>query len=134
MYFAKYVAAGSTALLIHLSILKILIKTFDVVPVVASAVGFIVACIVNYSLQHTVVFSSNRRPMAHTARRYVVVTSVLLGVNSVLFALFNSIVGAPPMLAQIAATGCVFIANFFFNLHFTFSVRGPAVSSNRVSL
>ena len=127
-YFAKYVVVGSTALVLHLAILKFLIKTFHVLPVAASAAGFIVACIANYFLQHTVVFSSIR-PMAKTARRYVLVTSALLGVNSVLFMLFNSVIGASPMLAQIAATGCVFVANFFFNRHFTFSPRGPAINS-----
>ena len=119
-YFGKYVASGSAALLVQLAVLTLMINAFHVDPVAASTAGFIVACVVNYSLQHLLVFSSDRS-MAVTASRYVAVTTVMLGVNALVFAAFNRLGGLSPVVAQILATGCVFIANFVCNRHFTFA-------------
>jgi putative flippase GtrA len=120
IYFTKYIIVGIAAMSTHLAILATLIKAFHFLPLIASSFGFVAASILNYGLQRTLVFSSDL-PIVTTAGRYVFITSGMLAVNAVLFALFYSIVELPPILAQATATLCVFIGNFFCNRHYTFS-------------
>jgi putative flippase GtrA len=87
-------------------------------PWQASAAGFVIACAFNYSLQRLWVFQSNRSQVA-ALPRYVAITTVMLGINTMLFTALSES-GLPPLVAQTVTTGCVFVLNFFGNRYFTF--------------
>src|SRR5262249_38624798 len=86
MTFLRYFVAGSLAFAAHLAILETLLMAGLRPPWAASAAGFVLACVVNYSLQYAWVF---RATLAHhtAASRYISITLAMLGVNTAIFAL-----------------------------------------------
>nr|WP_294546094.1 GtrA family protein [uncultured Rhodopila sp.] len=115
--FLRYAIAGGLALALHLIVLQSLLSiACPALP--ASAIGFVLACALNYTLQKLWVFRSSR---AHAVAlpRYVGITTVMLGVNTLLFGLLHGL-GLAPLAAQTATTGCVFVLNFLGNRRFTF--------------
>ena len=125
MYFARYVVVGGTAFLLHVAILEVLLAAGLPSATAASAIGFVAACVVNFTLQRTVVFHS-RRGWRMAALRYVVVTLAMLGVNTVIFFMLNAWLGVPPIAAQAVTTGAVFVLDFFCGRHFTFAVTAAS--------
>lgn len=121
MYFARYVLVGGTAFLLHVTILEGLLGAGLSSATAASAIGFVAACVLNFTLQRTVVFNS-RRGWRAAALRYVIVTLAMLGLNTAIFFMLNAWLGLPPIAAQTTTTGAVFVLNFFCNRHFTFAV------------
>ena len=119
--FARYIVAGGSAFAVHLAVLELLLTAGVAPAFLASAAGFVVACVVNYSLQRVWVFRSGRG-LVDSAVRYAGVTVVMLAVNTALFALLQAGLGLSPALAQTFATGGVFVLNFFCNRSFTFGV------------
>jgi putative flippase GtrA len=116
--FCRYIVVGGGALGIHLIVLQALLMARACEPWMASAIGFIVACTFNYTLQRLWVFASDR-PHTVALPRYVAITTFMLGVNTILFAMLFGL-GLPPLVAQTITTGCVFVLNFFANRRFTF--------------
>jgi putative flippase GtrA len=121
--FLRYLVVGSGALGVHLVILEVLLLAGTHPPWIASAIGFVVACVFNYLLQRLWVFRSSRSH-AITLPVYIAVTTIMLGVNTVLFVLLLRL-SLPPLVAQTATTACVFILNFFSNRCITFGQRAP---------
>ncbi len=119
--FLRYVMVGSAALGVHLVVLQALLLAKACPPWMASAIGFVVACVFNYLLQRLWVFRSSRSHMI-ALPVYAAITTIMLGVNTVLFALLLGF-GLPPLVAQTATTACVFVLNFFGNRHITFGRR-----------
>jgi putative flippase GtrA len=119
--FLRYVVVGGSALGLHLAVLQTLLWADACSAWAASAVGFVVACVFNYSLQRLWVFQSDRSH-AVALPRYIAITTVMLGVNTALFAMLFGF-GFPPLAAQTVTTGCVFVLNFFSNRHFTFGAK-----------
>ena len=119
----KYVASGGLAALAHLGILYILVEFFFMNPVVASAIGFCAAIMVNYNLQYHWVFTSDM-PHGTAFIRYVTVTLGMLAVNTLIFWLMTSYLGIGYLIAQILTIGFIFIANYLINRNFTFAEEG----------
>ena len=116
----RYFIVGGLAFAVHLVLLESLIGLGLAVPAAASAIGFVFACIVNYTAQHRWVFRSDARHMS-AAPRFVVVALAMLGANMVLFILLNSAAGLLPAAAQTVTSGVVFLGNFLLNRSFTFA-------------
>lgn len=118
--FVRYVMVGGSALGLHLAVLQGLLWA-ACTPWIASAIGFVIACVLNYSLQRLWVFRSTRSHMA-AAPRYVAITTVMLGVNTLLFSVLYG-AGLPAVAAQTVTTGCVFVLNFLGNRYVTFAAH-----------
>lgn len=117
MSFARYIAVGGTALGLHLLVLQLLLLAGTQASS-ASATGFVMACVFNYSMQRLWVFRSARSHKA-ALPRYVGITTAMLMVNTALFTLLYQ-AGVPPLAAQCVTTACVFLLNYFANRHVTF--------------
>ena len=117
----RYVVVGGTALAIHLMVLQLLLRMHACAPWMASAFGFIVARLLNYTLQRLWVFRSDRSH-ATALPRYVAITGVMMAVNTAAFAMLFAC-GLPPLPAQTLTTGGVFVLNFFANCRFTFGAK-----------
>ena len=120
--FLRYGIAGGSALGVHLLVLWGLHHGLGVDKVLASALGFLFAIPVNYWLQHRFVFRS-KSDHRIAATRYVATTMAGLALNTVLFAAATLVLAIPYLLAQVAVTVLVFIANFLVNRAFTFAAR-----------
>ena len=117
--FFRYTVSGVIATIVHVGILTFLVELIYLNPTVSSAIGFIVACCLNYILQHYLVFSANGK---HTVLvlRYVVVTLSTFVINIGLFWCLYHLVGVWYPAAQLIATGMIFLLNFFINRSYTF--------------
>jgi putative flippase GtrA len=99
--------------------------SFD--PTFASALGFCMAVIVNYKMQYHWTFkSAGSHKTIFT--RYVFITFIMLGVNTLIFWFLYEVQGLVYLLAQIIATGMVMFMNFAINKNYTF------VSPNKISV
>ena len=118
--FGRYLVSGGTAAATHFAVLIALVEAAAVEATVASAIGFVLACAVNYTLQYGFTFGS-AVPHAVAGSRYAAVTSATLLVNTAIFWLLASMIGVPYVVAQVFATGVVVVLNFFINMHYTFA-------------
>lgn len=120
--FIRYFIGGLTALLVHLLCLAMLVEWFNIAPTIASGIGFIVATIVNYTLQHRWVFGVAGGHRVFFSR-YIAVTLSTFTLNIVLFWIIHQLLGVAYLLTQIVVTGSIFILNFIINRSYTFRVK-----------
>lgn len=117
--FGKYVVSGLLALSGHLLVLTLLVEGWAMNVTLATSLGFCVGLLVNYIIQHQWVF---RVDGAHRTlfTRFVSVTLLTFALNILLFRLAYERFGLSYLLAQVTATGVIFIANFVINVRYTF--------------
>src|SRR3984957_19670816 len=125
VYFARYLVVGGLAYLLHIAPLEALLVAGLPSPTAPPAIGFVAACIFNFTLQRTVVFRSSRG-WRDAGWRYATVTLVMLGANTAIFFALNETSGLAPGAAQTITTGGVFLLNFFCNRRFTFAATPGA--------
>ena len=119
LVFAKYFMSGSTAVVVHFAVMIALVELLSAPPPFGSFVGFTTGTIVNYYLQYTWTFRSNQsHRLAFT--RYVMITLSMLVLNLLIFQLAWQYFGVEYKIAQLFATGIVFLANFSINSCYTF--------------
>jgi putative flippase GtrA len=118
--FVKYGFAGATAVLVHFLVLAALVEWFSVHATLATGVGFVVGCLVNYALQYRWVFGATGAHRA-LATRYALVTSVTFVLNILLFHALLTGFYMWYGLAQAIATIVVFLVNFEINRRYTFA-------------
>lgn len=125
--FAKYFISGGTALGVHLLVLTTLVELFGVMPLVATAAGFIVSVCVNYVGQRLWVFGVGGAHGAMFAR-FVVVTILTFAANIAFFHLLNDVIGLWYFASQVVASAVLFVVNFVVNRHYTFRPRGDGAA------
>ena len=120
--FFRYFIAGASALGLHFLVMAVLIGSGTSSELAASAAGFIAGCLLNYTLQYYFTFASD---VDHTQAmlRYTVVTLGMLLVNLLIFQGLLS-AGAGWFIAQVIASGAVFLGNFMINRRYTFARQG----------
>jgi putative flippase GtrA len=116
----KYVISGGTAVLVHMLLLLGFVELLGLHKVLATTIGFAVGSAVNYTLQYHFVFRSTC-PHLHSAFKYVVVTTAMLGLNSLLFWVLITSLALWYMAAQALTISIIFLLNFLVNRSFTFS-------------
>lgn len=117
--FIRYGIAGGTAASLLFCILIILVAYFDVDPILSSAIAFITASLVNYSLQYFWAFKSTTSHLTAFIR-YTSITLLMLGVNTLIFLILNTGMGIYYLMAQVTSTLVVFILNYSLNRSYTF--------------
>ena len=117
--FTKYVICGGLSALTWLVLLWIGVELLALPKTISSFIGFCVASIINYRLQHKVVY---KKSGGHGLffKRYVLVTSIMQIVNIVMFWGLVTYTSIQYMLAQILVIGFVFICNYVINSTYTF--------------
>lgn len=120
LQFLRYGLAGSAAAATHLIVLVLLSEIARTPETLASAVGFCCAVPVNYALQHRFVFNRSSQHLLFFPR-YVSITLLTLGLNTLLFWLLTSGLGLFYVASQVVTIGLVVPLNYLFNRHFTFA-------------
>jgi len=117
--FYRYFAAGGTAAACHFLVLAVLVEVYRIDPTIATAVGFVVAIFVNYSIQYHWTF---RTQVSHKSAltKYVTITTIMFFLNTSLFWLGVSAFDQSYLLIQIVVTMLIFLANFYLNRRFVF--------------
>jgi len=117
----RYLVSGSIAAIVHFGLLVILIEWVAFHPTWASALGFMVAIFINYSLQFHWTFAVKGKDLHRIVfTRYLFVTCLTLCLNTLLFWSMNGIIGFNYLYSQIVATGIVLIINLLINQKYTF--------------
>lgn len=118
---ARYLVSGSAAALVHFGFLIFLVEMFLFNPTLASALGFIAAVFVNYSLQYHWTFEIQGNGLHKVYfTRYLLVTLMTLILNTSIFWSLNEVAGLQYIFSQILATGIVLVVNFMINQNYTF--------------
>ena len=116
--FARFTGVGAIGTAAHYALLFAL-TSVAVDPVAASAAGFVLGALVNYLLNRRYTFASDIAHRTGAPRFFAVATAGLL-LNTALMTALVSGVGMHYFPAQLAATVCVLIWNFFANRCWTF--------------
>lgn len=119
LVFAKYFTSGLTAVFVHFVVMIGLVELLSMPPLFGSFAGFSAGTMVNYYLQYSWTFRSSQ---SHRLAffRYMTITITMLFLNLLIFQLAWQQLGLEYKLAQLFATGVVFLANFGINSRFTF--------------
>jgi len=117
--FIKYVISGGLSALTWLILLWIGVELLALPKTLSSFIGFCVASIINYSLQHRLVFKKSG-DHGLFFKRYVLVTSIMQIVNIAMFWGLVTYTSIQYILAQAIVIGFVFICNYIINSTYTF--------------
>ncbi|KAF0814770.1 hypothetical protein IGB42_00825 [Andreprevotia sp. IGB-42] len=101
------------------------VRYLYVSPPVASAVGFLLGSLFNYTLNYLFTFQSSKSHL-HAASRYYAVLAVGWLLNYALMALFTSHLIIHYLLAQVITTGICFIWHFTGSRLWAFREKPPA--------
>jgi putative flippase GtrA len=117
--FFRYAGAGAVGTAAHYALLFALVQFTRTDAVTASTAGAILGALVNYGLNHRFTFASSR---AHhvSLPRYTVVALGGIVLNGLVLAAVLAVTGLHYLVAQLAATGAVFVAGYLVNRRWTF--------------
>ena len=110
---ARYIVAGGTGAIVHLSVLTALVELLNIYPVLASIGGFLCAFGVSFSLQKFWTFRNHDRATAPRQMMiYFGIQVVNLGLNVLLMYAFIEWVGIQYFVAQVATIGLLAIESY----------------------
>ena len=118
----RYGVAGGTALTVWLGVLALMVEVFAINETLASAIGFICATPVNYTLQKVYVFKSSAN-ISSSFSIYCAITVTTLAINTFLFWLILTYSNLHYTLVQIITTVFIVLLNYYANRTFTFASR-----------
>ena len=119
-----YVGAGGIATGCHYVSTVGLVELAGVRPVIASAMGFAVGALVKYGLNYFVAFRSEERHSL-AVPRFVLMLTILLGLNTLVFALLQEGLGLHYMVAQVLTTGLLIPPGYLLSRMWVFRSAGP---------
>lgn len=116
--FLRFLTVGATATLIQYAILALLVEAFGIDPALASATGFALSAVANYSLNRSFTFRSS---VAHRIAVFRFAAVVVLGL-AVTYGLMHALtwIGMHYLLAQVITTIVVLLLNFTLGSLWTF--------------
>jgi putative flippase GtrA len=115
----RYGLAGAVGTALQYAILVSLVQFARAPAVAASTVGAIAGALVNYVLNHRWTFASDRTH-EHALPRFAAVALAGIAINAIVMGTMLSLVGVHYLVAQIVATGVVFVVSFLVNRAWTF--------------
>jgi putative flippase GtrA len=127
--FRRFLAVGATATGVHYCALIGGVEVLHINPTMSSSAGFTIGAIANYLLNHRYTFESSA-PHLRAASRFLVIAILGLGLNAALMWLFTQRAAWQYLVAQVIATGCVLLWNFWGNAFWSFAT--PAVAQSRL--
>ena len=117
--FSRFALVGGIATAAQYLILIALVDLLGWGAVFASALGYAASTLLNYALNRSFTFASQRAHLA-ALPRFLLVAASGLAMNTGLMWVFTVGAGLYYLLAQVLATGIVLVWNFVLNSHWTF--------------
>ncbi len=118
--FLRFTVAGASSTLAQFGILIFLVENFHINPTLASAIGFLFGCVVNYIILYYWAFNSNGKHSVLIVR-YTLVMTITLILNIVVFWTMTEVLIIWYPVSQFVAVCFVAIANFILNRFYTFT-------------
>ena len=129
--FLRFAAVGALGTAAHYALLLVLVEGAGVDPVAGSVAGFLLGALVNYTLNRTLVFRSDRAH-AEALPRFLAVAGVGLGWNALLMYILVDFAGVHYLLAQILTTAILLVWHYLGNALWTFRKGAEDGSGKRV--
>jgi len=117
--FSLFSLMGAVGTAAHYALLFFLVSRMGVHPVPASVAGAVLGAFINYLLNYRFTFRSNRKHQ-EALPRFLAIAATGLALNTVLMWLMVEPLRVHYLIAQLIATGCVLVWNYFGNRHWTF--------------
>lgn len=117
--FLRFAAVGALGTAAHYSLLLALVEGAGVDPVAGSVAGFLLGALVNYTLNRTLVFRSDRDHV-EALPRFLAVAGMGLGWNALLMYVLVDFAGIHYLLAQILTTAVLLVWHYLGNALWTF--------------
>ena len=119
--FFKFAGCGIVATFTQYLILIILVRTISLNPILASAIGFIIAALINYSLNYHLTFCCKKSHVPTVVKFFV---TALIGIilNTFVLSLTIARLHFYYLWAQVIATFFVLFWNFTCNSLWTFRI------------
>lgn len=117
--FLRYAGAGVVGTAAHYALLFVLVQFAGAHPIAASTAGATLGALVNYALNHRYTFASDK---AHhvSLPRYAAVAAAGIALNAIVLAALLAPGALHYLVAQVVATGAVFVAGYLVNRRWTF--------------
>lgn len=117
--FLLFACVGAGGTLAHYAVLIAVVEAGGLSPLAGAAAGFIVGGLVNYVLNRSVVFRSDR---AHTEAlpRFFIIAGTGLLWTLLLMAGMTDGLGIPYLAAQVLTTGILLVWHYLLNRIWTF--------------
>ncbi len=108
----RFSVSGAISVAVQFIVLVGLVRIVHLNPTLSSALGFFCSCLTNYFLLYYWAFAAQGKH-GGVAIRYAVVMIVTMGLNVLIFWLFNTRFHVWYPFAQMVATATTSLANFF---------------------
>ena len=115
-----YGALGLVGTAGHYFILFLLVNLAALPVVLSSSCGFVVGAIVNHELNRRFLFHGTQRSYGGSAVRFFIVAGAGFLVNLSVIYVLAAVFSVYYLLAQVVATGLVFLVTFLINKLWTF--------------
>lgn len=116
----RYGAAGVVGTLAHYMMLLGAVELFGLSVLSATSMGFFLGAIVNHELNRRFVFDARGKSYGHTAMKFSIIAVVGFCINLAAMFVLNSLLALQYFVAQVFATGLVFLITFLLNKSWTF--------------
>lgn len=117
--FAKFATVGAIGTLAHYTVLIVAVELWKTDAVLASSAGALTGALVNYALNYSFTFASDKRHR-DALPRFLLVAGVGFVLNGLLMAMITGVFQVMYLLAQLATTLLVLIWNYVGNRLWTF--------------
>lgn len=87
MRLATFVAVGASAAAVHLGVVIAIVETWQLAPLLANGIGWIVALFVSFGGHYRLTFRDAGAPLLQSARRFVAVSAAGFATNEIAYAL-----------------------------------------------
>lgn len=114
-----YVGSGGMATASHYAVTIAAIELFAAPPIPASAMGFMTGAAIKYWLNYSVAFRSRARH-ARAVLRFAFALAAMLGLNTLLFGLFQRGLGWHYLLAQAITTVLLILPGYVLHREWVF--------------
>ena len=106
----RFLIVGGTSTLIQFGLLALFIETNLLQPIISSALSYLLSSTYNYLLNYHLTFV-NTKSHIETFPKFVLVASIGIGVNTVVFALVFHL-SSNYLIAQCVAVGVTLLLNY----------------------
>ena len=117
--FTSFVCVGGIATAFQYIILFLLVELGSFSPVLSSSIGFLLSCILNYSLNYRFTFKSDKKH-SEAFSKFMIVASIGLCLNFAVMYFFVNVAGFVYIVSQLFATTVVLMWNFLANSLWSF--------------
>jgi putative flippase GtrA len=118
--FIKFGGVGLSGMFVDFSLTWLCKEKLGMQKYVSNAIGFLAAASSNYYLNRIWTFESHNPDILTQYGNFLFISTIGLGLNTLLLYSFNDRLKINFYLAKLFATGCVMLWNFLANYFYTF--------------